>query len=232
MRYLSVLSLLALPLALAACDGGVADEPDVQASTFEATLQGALDARLEGEAWLFDRSLFDASDLDLPPGFDRRFMPTSATLSARTGDGTFHNLVLSFYGEAVPEPGTYEVGGALAAMPPLPDSSANPFYYRETVGGAPLVTYARGEGDVVTSYLFSSGTVEITAATDERLEGTFSVEAEQAHAFAVEAFEVPIWQPLPGDGGLAPDPETEVLDPPLRVTGTFKASKRARPAGR
>ena len=64
MRYLLILPLLILPLALAACDGVADDEPDLAVATFEATLQGALDVRLSGEAWLVESPLFNVPSLD------------------------------------------------------------------------------------------------------------------------------------------------------------------------
>ena len=184
MRRVFFLPLLILPLALVACDGVAAeDEPDVAlaASTFQATLEGALDVRLSGEAWLFDRLSLEENDPDLPPGFHPRLMPVSVSLSAEAGDGRFHDLMFSFFGEAMPEPRAYEVGRPFAS---LPDSAyGNLFYDWLTGEGSLLVSYSLVEGDVVASYLFSSGTVEVTEASAERLKETFMMEAKQVYTY-------------------------------------------------
>ncbi|MGI9173785.1 MAG: hypothetical protein ACR2GR_00505, partial [Rhodothermales bacterium] len=202
------------------------------AATFEATLQGSLDVRLEGEAWLFDRSFLDENDPDLPPGFNPRFMPISASLRAEGDDGRFHDLMFSFFGTAAPELRTYEVDRPFAE---LPDSTyGNPFYNRPTGEGSLLVSYSVIKGEAVASYLFSSGIVEITEASGERLKGTFTMEAEQVHTYDLGDLVVPTQSPQPGGFGRpAPEAETERLDPPLRISGTFYASKPERfPSGR
>ena len=225
MRYLILLPLLILPLVLTACDG-VADEPDVPEATFEATLQGAVDARLEGEAWLFDSAfglpLFD-DDLD---SLFQTFASTTIMLDAITDDGALHGIMLNFSGNGPPTPGTYALNQAV----PEADSLSGPFFpYGQTSATSPFATYTVTKADRYITYALTSGTVEIIAASGEAIKGALTMEADRVYVFTDEDLEVPTWSPFPGRPGRPLfEPESEDLKTPLRLTGSFSA-KLTRP---
>ena len=225
MRYLILLPLLILPLVLTACDG-VTDEPDVSEATFEATLQGAVDARLEGEAWLFN-SAFGLSPFgdDLDSLF-QAFASTTIMLDAVVDDGALHGIMLNFFGDEPPAPGTY----ALNQSVPEADSLSGFFFpYGQTSAASPFATYTVTEADRHITYALTAGTVEITAASGEAIRGALTMEADRIYVFTNEDLEVPTWSPFPGRPGRPLfEPESEDLKTPLRLTGSFSA-KLTRP---
>ena len=237
MRY--ALPLLLFPLVLAACDGGVADEPDVRASTFEATLEGARAAQLEGAAWFLDASPFGPLPFDFGEdlGLDSllgTFAAASVMLDAVTEGGAMHHILLSFPGDGPPAPGTYELGQATLDVPEG-DSLGGPLVlFGLSFAGSPLATYAVAEGGRYTTYVLASGAVEITAASAGHVEGTFTMTAETAYAYAGEGeLEAPTEWPFPNRPRRPlMEPDIERLDPPLQVVGAFHASTQAPPARR
>lgn len=152
---LPVLFAVAALLLMPACDSGGDDEPeavDLPPGTFEATLEGAEDTRLSGEAGFFNFDLALPDSLDIPlPGGNSTFV---VNLAPDVDAGPSPLIQLQRLSGGRPSEGEYSV---------VPTSLTN-VAVGVTVEGV--------------AYQPQDGTVEVISSSEEALTGRIDARRE------------------------------------------------------
>lgn len=236
MRRYALLFVVTLAVFVAACDSA-GPEPDADPDPhFALTLGAPVDAAIEGEAALGDGTSFDDQNVFVLPS-----MPFGKTITAIQlfgEDGSVaHDLSFVYLADAAIAEGTYEIGI------PDPCEGEEPPACRPSIfqpDSALVAHYARLDDDSLHTYPIDAGTLTIERATDEVVEGTFSLEAVAELSVSraeFEAFQDSLQNymrdrtpgaPLaPEDLPEPPPYDVQPLQPPMPIEGTFTAAPGA-----
>lgn len=212
-------SLILLGLLVGCDTTGPADDPEPH---FELETSAPLNASVEGKATLGNNLSFGEQNLFVHPLPQLEKTVTIVQLSGEYEGSVTHDLSFMRLGDGALESGTYEVG-----MNTSCDSPCVPGFFPEELFTA---SYGRQTPDSLHFYPLESGTVEVEQATEEVVEGTFSLEAAMKASVSradMEAFLDSLPDGSPSDTSdlpHPPQPEVQLLEPPLTIEGSFTAT--------
>ena len=205
---------------LTACDGtGPESTPEPR---FELSAGAPVNASVEGKATLgTDLSFGEQSVFVLP------IQPLGKTVTVLQLAGTYEDTVthdLSFMrlADGPLDPGTYEMGPDARR-----DGPCEPGFFP---GGLFTASYGRQTADSLHFYPLKEGTVTVETATDEVVEGTFSLDADVGASVSradMQAFRdslrgAPSYNDI--DLPRPPEPSVTALEPPMTIEGNFTAT--------
>jgi hypothetical protein len=207
---------------LAACDStGPQSTPEPQ---FNMDIGKPVNMSLSGAAALGSNLSFNEQNVFVHPGPFGKTV-TIIQLSGEAAPGGTHDLSFMRLADGSLKPGTYEVGANARC-----DSPCGPGFFPDELFAA---SYGRQTTDSLHFYPLESGTVNVETATEEVVEGTFmldaALEASVSRA-AMEAFRDSVreWHRTPltdrGDHPQPPEPDVQLLKPPMTIEGSFTAT--------
>lgn len=218
-----VLLLAAVGLLLAGCDSGGPARPE---PSFEASAGPPVNASWKGTAALGDASSFEQGTLFTVTAPESDQTVTAIQLYGTDEAGVPHDLSFTYVADERLGPGTYELGSGAAGGGVIelgkqfvapPDSLFLASYTRQTTDS--LFTYPVG------------GTVTITAADADRVEGRFDLAAPVevgVHRDSLRAYIDTLrdreGRPVPGEGPEPPRPSVQVLADSMGIDGRFVAA--------
>jgi len=215
------LSLLVLCVLLIACDS-TGPEPTPE-PRFELTAGAPVNASVEGKATVGNNLSFGEQSVFVLPIERLGKTVTIVQLSGTYEDSVTHDLSFLRLADGPLEPGTYEVG--LEA--PRCDSPCGPGFFPDELFTA---SYGRQTPDSLHFYPLKEGTVTVETATDEVVEGTFSLDAVMEASVSradMQAFRDSLREGPPRDSTDFPRPPEPVLtplEPPMMIEGSFTAT--------
>ncbi|MEF8815501.1 MAG: hypothetical protein V5A20_10800 [Salinibacter sp.] len=214
------LSLLALCVLLTACDStGPESTPEPH---FELTAGAPVNASVQGQATLGNNLSFDEQNVFVHPIQPLDKTVTIVQLSGEYEESVTHDLSFMRLADGPLEPGTYEVG-----MNGHCDSSCGPGFFPDELF---TVSYGRQTADSLHFYPLKEGTVAVETATDEVVEGTFSLDAAMEASVSradMEAFRDSLREGPPSDSTefpRPPEPTVTALEPLMTIEGSFTAT--------
>lgn len=217
------LFLLAFCVLLTACDSaGPESTPEPH---FELTVGAPVNASVGGKATLGNNLSFADQNVFVLPFQRLGKTVTIVQLSGEYEEGVTHDLSFMRLADGPLEPGTYEVG-----MNTSCDSPCGPGFFPEELFTA---SYGRQTPDSLHFYSLETGSVNIETATEDVVEGTFSLDAAfEASVFwaDMQAFRDSLRQGPPSDTTdlpRPPQPELQPLEPPMTIEGSFTATPGA-----
>jgi hypothetical protein len=220
MRRTLGFGVLALALLLTACDS--AGPESTPKPRFELTTTAPVSASVQGQATLGSNLSFSEQNVFVLPVQRLGKTVTIVQLAGTYQDSVTHDLSFMRLADGPLEPGTYEVG-----LDARCDSPCGPAGLPDELFTA---SYGRQTADSLHFYPLKEGTVTVETATDEVVEGTFSldaaVEASVSRA-AMQAFRDSLRGGPPRDSSdvpRPPQPHIEPLDPPMTIEGSFTAT--------
>lgn len=214
-RALCTILLGTVVVLLSACDTSGPSSPEPQ---FKMDIGDPVNTSLNGAAALGSDLSFDDQSVFVHPGpFGKTI--TVIQLFGETDQGDTHDLSFMNLADGLLEPGTYDVGTE-AGPGPFPDEHFTASYGRQTP-------------DSLHFYPLESGTVTIETATEESVEGTFSLNASleaSVSRAAMEAFRDSLFEVRgrpPSDNvdlPRPPEPNVEHLETSMTISGSFTAT--------
>ena len=220
-RVLCTILLGTVVALLAACDTSGPPSPEPQ---FNMDIGGPVNTSLSGAAALGTNLSFDEQSVFIQPGPFGKTV-TIIQLSGEADQGGTHDLSFVRLADGSLEPGTYEVGTTARC-----DSPCGPGFLPDELFTA---SYGRQTADSLHFYPLKSGTVNIETATEEVVEGTFTLDAALEASVsrdAMEAFRDSLREVRgrpPSDSTdlpRPPEPNVEPLEPPMTIEGSFTAT--------
>jgi len=220
MRRSLCFGVFALALLLAACDStGPESTPEPH---FDLTAGAPVSASLEGKATLGSNLSFNEQSVFVLPIRPFGKTLTLIQLSGEYEESVTHDLSFMHLADGPLEPNTYEVG-----LDARCDSPCGPGFFPEELFTA---SYGRQTADSLHFYPLESGTVTVETATDEVVEGTFSLDAAVEASVSradMEAFRDSLHNGPPSDTTdlpRPPQPTVMPLEPPMTIDGSFTAT--------
>lgn len=208
-------------LLLSACD---TSGPSVPESQFSMDIGSPVSTSLSGAAALGTNLSFDEQNVFIHPGPFGKTV-TIIQLSGEADPGGTHDLSFVRLADGSLEPGTYEVGTTARC-----DSPCGPGFLPDELFTA---SYGRQTADSLHFYPLESGTVNVETATEEVVEGTFTLDAAleasvsraEMEAFRDSLLDVRGRPPSDStDFPRPPEPTIEPLEPPMTIEGSFTAT--------
>ncbi len=230
MRRYVVSFLLVLTVLIAGCDSTGPEHDADPEPHFELTLGAPVNAAVEGEAALGDGTSFDEQNVFVLPATP--FGKTITAIQLFGEDGRVaHNLSFLYLADEPIAEDTYEIGFPDPCEGEGPECMPRPFQPDSLL----MAHYARLTDDSLHTYMLDAGTLTIERATDEVVEGAFTLEASVAISVTqadLEAFQDALRNNPPEEGNwedLPEPPPTEIgfLEPPLTIEGSFTATPGA-----
>jgi hypothetical protein len=182
-----------------------------------------VNASIEGTATLGKNLSFSDQNLFVLPLQPLGKTVTIVQLAGTVEDSGTHDLSFMRLAEGPLEPGTYEVG----LDSPRCDSPCGPGVFPEELFTA---SYGRQTADSLHFYPLKEGTVTVETATDEVVEGTFSLDAAVEASVSradMQAFRDSLRENPSSDGTdlpRPPEPTVTPLEPPMTIEGSFAAT--------
>lgn len=222
-RACCLLLLGALLACLPACDTSGPD-PSLE-SEFDMTVGDPVNTSLKGTAALGSDLSFDQQSvftLPVPP------LGKTVSIIQLSGDGrqdVVHDLSFMRIADGPIAEGTYELGR-------LCENGCRPFPPEELL----TADYGRQTADSLHSWTIDAGTITVETATEEGVEGSFSLTASQEisvsrsdlQAFLDSLRSMPVPdRPFRGDTTAFPTPpptDIRVLETPMTIEGRFTAT--------
>ena len=221
MRWTISATALLVVILLGACDG-TGPEPTPE-PRFELTAGAPVNAAVEGNATLGNDLSFGEQSVFVLPIQRLGKTVTIVQLAGTVEDSVTHDLSFLRLADGPLEPGTYEVG----LKAPRCDSPCGPGFFPEELFTA---SYGRQTADSLHFYPLKEGTVTVETATDEVVEGTFSLDAAMEASVSradMQAFRDSLRGGLPRDSTdfpRPPEPTVTPLEPPMTIEGSFTAT--------
>ncbi len=211
--------VLALALFLTACDStGPESTPEPR---FELTAGAPVNASVEGKATLGNNLSFGEQSVFVLPTPRLGKTATIVQLAGTYEDSVTHDLSFLRLADGPLEPGTYEAGFDARC-----DSPCGPGFFPDELFTA---SYGRQTADSLHFYPLKEGTVTVETATDEVVEGTFSLDAAMEASVSradMQAFRDSLRGGPPRDSTdfpRPPEPTVTALEPPMTIEGGFTA---------
>jgi hypothetical protein len=212
--------ILALALLLTACDStGPESTPE---SRFELTASAPVNASVEGQATLGNNLSFGEQNVFVLPIQRLGKTATIVQLAGTYEDSVTHDLSFLRLADGPLEPGPYEVG-----LDAPCDSPCGPGFFPDELFTA---SYGRQTPDSLHFYPLKEETVTVETATDEVVEGTFSLDAAMEASVSradMQAFRDSLREGPPSDTTelpRPPQPDIQPLEPPMTIEGSFAAT--------
>jgi hypothetical protein len=228
-RALCAILLGAVVVLLAACDStGPQSSPEPQ---FNMNIGGPVNTSLSGAAALGSNLSFNEQNVFIHPGPFGNTV-TIIQLSGEADQGATHDLSFVRLADRPLEPGTYEVGTTARC-----DSPCGPEFPPDELFTA---SYGRETADSLHFYPLESGTVNVETATEEVVEGTFTLDAAleaSVSRAAMEAFRDSLLEVRgrpPSDSTdlpRPPEPTIQFLESPMTIEGSFTATAEEQLSG-
>lgn len=220
MRWVVRSLVLILAVLLVSCDStGPEATPDPH---FELSTEAPVNASVEGEATLGNNLTFDEQSLFVHPLEGLGKTVTIVQLSGEYQGAVTHDLSFLRLADGPLSSGTYEVGlDAQCGSPCSPGSFPDELF---------TASYGRQTTDSLHFYPLESGTVTVETASEEVVEGTFTLEAAAEASLSradMQAFRDSLRDGLPSDTtDLPPPPQPTLttLEPPMTIEGRFTAT--------
>ena len=221
MNRILLFSLLAVCVLLAACDStGPESTPE---SRFELTASAPVSASVEGQATLGSNLTFGEQSVFVLPIEELGKTFTIVQLAGTYADSVTHDLSFLRLADGPLEPGTYEVG-----LEARCDSPCRPGFPDELF----TASYGRQTADSLHFYPLKEGTVTVETASDEVVEGTFSLDAAMEASVSradMQAFRDSLREARGGPSDTAdlprpPQPTVASLEPSMTIEGSFTAT--------
>ncbi len=222
MRWRACSAVLLVAVLLGACDS--AGPEATPRPHFDLAVEAPVSASVEGEATLGSGLSFDDHNLFVSPLPGLNKTATIVQLAGAQGGSGTHDLSFLWLADGPLEPGSYEVGLGVGCDRPcgpgLPDELFTASYGRQTA-------------DSLQFYPLKEGTVTVETATDEVVEGTFSLDAAMEASVSradMQAFRDSLrrrWGGPPSDTANVPRPPRPTvtsLEPPMTIEGRFTAT--------
>ena len=190
---------------------------------FELTTTAPVNASVQGTATLGSNLSFGEQNVFVLPIQRLGKTVTIVQLAGTVEDSVTHDLSFLRLADGPLEPGTYEVG--LDA--PRCDSPCGPSFVPDELFTA---SYGRQTADSLHFYPLKEGTVAVETATDEVVEGTFSLDAAMEASVSradMQAFRDSLREGPPSDSTdvpRPPEPTVTPLEPPMVIEGSFTAT--------
>jgi hypothetical protein len=221
MRWTISATALLVFVLLGACDGtGPEANPE---SRFELTAGAPVNASIEGAATLGNNLSFSDQNLFVLPLQRLGKTVTIVQLAGTAEDSVTHDLSFLRLADGPLEPGTYKVG----LDGPRCESPCGPGGFPEELFTA---SYGRRTPDSLHFYPLKEGTVTVETATDEVVEGTFSLDAAVEASVSradMQAFRDSLREGPPSestDFPRPPAPTVTPLEPSMTIEGSFAAT--------
>lgn len=209
-----------LVVLLTACDStGPESAPD---SRFELSAGAPVNASVEGKATLGNDLTFGEQSVFVLPIQPLGKTFTIVQLAGTYEDSVTHDLSFMRLADGPLKPNTYEVGPDARC-----DGPCGPGFFLEDLFTA---SYGRRTADSLHFYPLKEGTVTVETATDEVVEGTFSLEAAVEASVSradMQAFRDSLRRGPPRDGTdlpRPPEPTVTALEPSMTIKGNFTAT--------
>jgi len=220
MRWTISAMALLVAILLGACDG-TGPEPTPE-PRFELTAGAPVNASVEGKATLGSNLSFGEQSVFVLPIRRLGKTVTIVQLAGTVEDSVTHDLSFLRLAGGPLEPGTYEVGPDARC-----DSPCGPGFFPDELFTA---SYGRQTADSLHFYPLKEGTVTVETATDEVVEGTFSLDAAVEASVSradMQAFRDSLRENPPRDSTnlpRPPEPSITALEPPMTIEGSFAAT--------
>ena len=224
MNRIFFFSLLAVCVLLVACDS-TGPESTLE-PRFELTTTAPVNASVQGKATLGGNLSFGEQSVFVLPIERLGKTATIVQLAGTYEDSVTHDLSFLRLADGPLEPGTYEVGPDA----PRCDSPCGPGFFSDELFTA---NYGRQTPDSLHFYPLKQGTVTVETATDEVVEGTFSLDAAMEASVSradMEAFRDSLREVRGGppsdttDLPRPPRPTVTPLEPTMTIEGSFTAT--------